>query len=1259
MVFWLISNGANVHAKTVGEDQAPIHYAAKYNAEDSLKVLLHMGANIEDKDYKNRTPLFVAAETGRSGACTFLLEQGAPAGVYDNGGRLALSLMVQKMPDVAKIALGQFVTVDKALRKKYYYLNYLETDTWSRLKSPNYDNQSNSRDSNNNGGSLKKTRKKSRKKNQRDYSMSDAADLNMIALEKMVHRKYEPLPSSSTTLARGPLETICEYNEAELIMNPVILRLIAIKWQLYGNYRTGLSTAINLLYTILWTALGITMPRDDVTAYYSPLSDNIWRICLEVISLILAVYFIVKQVVEVQRSETRERKYKEWKKRELERDLMYCHERWPEEHRYLTSEINLIETSSKRFMKNGWNGFEMFTNLIMAMVIITRVVAVTLSNPTLNTIHYKSVPMLLILLWLRFMRYCQIYQSLGPFITMLSHVIGDTLKFGFLFFEFFIPYVCAFWILFGGQPGTEYERFNDVIYQVFLMTLVDEYEREELMKQDKVMAQVLVGTYLAIASVVCLNLYIALMSQTFTRIYQNATATAYMQQAKHLLTIERSLSKRKRTKVQRFMANECSPQVVYDNGVNDDDEDDNVRFSLYRLVNSVNEIKDKMGIVMVESATSTHHVNANTKISGGIGSSGDDIVRSSLHSTNVTSLQEQQKIRTRMDSLEETTEEMNTKIDEVHSLLKTINESFRNNIESNKNNPKMIEFAALPNERGAEAPESKSTKDEKEKRNSWDQKLMSVIAAFTNKDKQATTALDSGHSQVYQTQPHPGEALMDRRQHLHTPFTRHPADNSFSTLPRNYQRSHHYPEDISAPSSEYSPYHPMTVPRKFSSLHDVSYQQQRSSPHLMSPTNAPHLQSGREGSPYPSQFHQEPQHHPTLTKMRSMPAGGSYEDHLHPQQFTREGYYTTSPLAPKYRNFINQEAQYYEHSSPARPSSARDFLERRDRELTKPNHLGSASATLPRKSYRKKSKSPKSSSRESKSPIRRHHYQHENLNLDSPDKRRQHQEKEDSKLNSTERTRLRLYQDQEDKSKRQIYLEVKKKKRHQQSIEASSSENESSDPSSSSELESPESPSSRENTGRVSIALEKEGLTRNQESSASRIRRDKDDDYNIGFEKLSDDTRQTNNETSESPSKRKKQDKEKKKVDRKARSSAKISESDIATVSQLLSEHGFQSNSLRDNLDNVKKGQSNGEKGRLETMVEPKNQRTTIPSDRKTSKVECSNIETKKYDTTSRQIKDSTKNFDSSKTSIDFKQEQKTVVLPEKFILDGLKDTNV
>ena len=35
--------------------------------------------------------------------------------------------MIQKMPLVAKEALGQFHATDRANRKQYFYLNYLET----------------------------------------------------------------------------------------------------------------------------------------------------------------------------------------------------------------------------------------------------------------------------------------------------------------------------------------------------------------------------------------------------------------------------------------------------------------------------------------------------------------------------------------------------------------------------------------------------------------------------------------------------------------------------------------------------------------------------------------------------------------------------------------------------------------------------------------------------------------------------------------------------------------------------------------------------------------------------------------------------------------------------------------------------------------------------------------------------------------------------------------------------------------------------
>ena len=55
---------AIVDAVTKGENQTPLHYAAKNNAVDCVRILLNMGADIGARDYKSRTPLFVAAETG-------------------------------------------------------------------------------------------------------------------------------------------------------------------------------------------------------------------------------------------------------------------------------------------------------------------------------------------------------------------------------------------------------------------------------------------------------------------------------------------------------------------------------------------------------------------------------------------------------------------------------------------------------------------------------------------------------------------------------------------------------------------------------------------------------------------------------------------------------------------------------------------------------------------------------------------------------------------------------------------------------------------------------------------------------------------------------------------------------------------------------------------------------------------------------------------------------------------------------------------
>ena len=66
---------------------------------------------------------------------------------------------------------------------------------------------------------------------------------------------------------------------------------------------------------------------------------------------------------------------------------------------------------------------------------------------------------------------------------MIGHIVDDTLKFLFVYCLLFIPYVCAFWIIFGGksnsavmkaasQPVTSWEKFNDLVYTVSQITVV-------------------------------------------------------------------------------------------------------------------------------------------------------------------------------------------------------------------------------------------------------------------------------------------------------------------------------------------------------------------------------------------------------------------------------------------------------------------------------------------------------------------------------------------------------------------------------------------------------------------------------------------------------------------------------------------------------------------------------------------------------------------------------------------------------------------
>lgn len=114
---------ANVDVKTPEQKQTPLHFAAAYDAHRCCEVLLERGADIEARDFRQRTPLFVASELDRSVAAKFLIEQHAAATAKDASGNMVLSSMIAKMPEVAYDALDQLTSYNRRHRKQYHFIN--------------------------------------------------------------------------------------------------------------------------------------------------------------------------------------------------------------------------------------------------------------------------------------------------------------------------------------------------------------------------------------------------------------------------------------------------------------------------------------------------------------------------------------------------------------------------------------------------------------------------------------------------------------------------------------------------------------------------------------------------------------------------------------------------------------------------------------------------------------------------------------------------------------------------------------------------------------------------------------------------------------------------------------------------------------------------------------------------------------------------------------------------------------------------------
>ncbi|XP_070556681.1 polycystin-2-like protein 2 [Ptychodera flava] len=174
---------------------------------------------------------------------------------------------------------------------------------------------------------------------------------------------------------------------------------------------------------------------------------------------------------------------------------------------------------------------------------------------------------------------------------MCHNILGDVARFCFLYFIVYLPYTCSFWMMFGGDVE-EFETVSETLFSLFRMTLVDEYNYDGLKEENPVMCDILVGTYLAISAIVLLNLFIAMLSETFVRIHDNASSNALMERAAIILSLEDNLSDEKKLAYYKHVQTKCAPMVeYYDDDMALEGKDNDVRKVTF-------QIKDQMAALV-------------------------------------------------------------------------------------------------------------------------------------------------------------------------------------------------------------------------------------------------------------------------------------------------------------------------------------------------------------------------------------------------------------------------------------------------------------------------------------------------------------------------------------------------------------------------------------------------------------------------------------------------------------------------------------
>ena len=246
--------------------------------------------------------------------------------------------------------------------------------------------------------------------------------------------------------------------------------------------------------------------------------------------------------------------------------MKYCHPRWPQERKFIEYEINRVKSLPQYNEFGAWFYLDWVILILIIATIITHFMFFfDDSHVSIRYVYTRVISIMNLLVWLRLLKYIRPFPGIGTLVIILGETSGDFINWAFLFFLLLIPFSAAFWINFGPLSIHEVHGFHtapELLYSVFQIAVGDNFNLEGIVDADSVMARILVALYVTAVTIVTLNLLIALLSDTFSRVYSNAVSNTIMQRAIKVVEAERMLPKKKKIQYREYMKTNCSPEVL-------------------------------------------------------------------------------------------------------------------------------------------------------------------------------------------------------------------------------------------------------------------------------------------------------------------------------------------------------------------------------------------------------------------------------------------------------------------------------------------------------------------------------------------------------------------------------------------------------------------------------------------------------------------------------------------------------------------------